>query len=316
MVGQVRTTERIIYGATGQSIAYRVLSGRPTSATFVVREDTEGDDAAAQFSGTATVDTYSTTVDEASGPSQSDPRELHVAATSGATIGRLLLLGENSRTEWVEPIEVKSGDSLICRHPLKRDYTTAATLKSTTVTMAIDATWAATEDHLSYPQEHRPRWRMRLAIVNAAAATEIQYTYFDLVRAQVDPSVVLSDLDTRWPGLMRSIPADHQRDGGAALAAAAWRSLRADLVARGYTDSAIRDAEGLDEAQLLRLRLLLAEGGMAPAGWSPGEFFALARDAYFAFLAQQYEATDGRAMSTTQDGATAHTRDGSHLFRR
>jgi len=302
--------EDIVFGITGQTLAYRVLSGKPTSGTFKVFDDTEGDDATTpEFSGSVTVDTTSTTVDEASGPSQSDPRELHVAATTGLVLGRLYLLAENSLSEWVEPIEIKAADSIICRHPLKRDYTTAATLKSTYYTVAIDPTFVADEDKISSPLDPLPRWRMRADVVNASAAHEIHYIFFDLVRAQIGHSVVMSDLDARWPGLMRALPADHQKDSGSALIDAAWKSFRADLIAIGMNDTGMRDLEGVDEALVLKLRTILAAGGMAPAGWTAEPFYRLAREEYDAYFEANYKVRLARAVATSTDGGA----DRDHL---
>ncbi|MDX1469534.1 MAG: hypothetical protein R3258_09340, partial [Acidimicrobiia bacterium] len=222
-------TQDIIYNVTGQTITQRVLEGVPSSATFAVFADTDTDDATAQFSGSATVDAVSTTVDVASGPSQTDSHKLSVAATTSMVVGRKYLVEEDSLKEWVELIRIYSGDYAVTRHPLKNDYTTAATVKGTTLSAAVDATWVADSGNLSDQENPFPDWRVRWDVTMSSGANRIYYTFFDLVRAPVQSELTMADLDLRAPGLLSKIGDDYDAEQGQPLIDESWRALRAEF---------------------------------------------------------------------------------------
>src|SRR3990167_62802 len=258
-----RLTADVVYGITGQTVSLLVRQGNPTSATFKVFKDFAGDDATAEFSGTATVLAVSTTVDAASGPAQTDPQKLSVAATTSMATTRLFLVEEGSKKEWVQPIEIVSADYIRCRHPLKNNYTTAATVKDATITAAIDATWVAAEENLSEHTDPNPSYRVRWAIV-VGTTTHIAYSYFDLVRAPITHHVEIDDVNARAPGLYSSLPTEYEVEQGRPLITAAWDSLRAKFGSHALDVDAFRNDEVLDELVILSALRILALGGWKP----------------------------------------------------
>jgi hypothetical protein len=298
-----RSTTEIVYDVTGQTVAHRFMRGRPTSATFDVFADYAGDDATAEFSGSATVDSVSTTVDLACGASSADPQQVKLTATTNIEIGRKYLLAEDSVTEWVEPIEIVSADSIRVRHPLRNDYTTAATFVGTTLTAAIDATWVSNEANLSDQLDSNPSYRVRWEIVSSSA-TYVEYSFFDLVRATVTHQVDLSDLNDRAPGLADSCPTEYRVEQGRPLIETAWKSVRARLAAMGIDTDALRNDEITDELVILRSLNLLARGGWRPLGFdSLAEYIAATQQDYDRFIEQHFLVAQPHKMATGTTGA-------------
>ena len=287
----------------------RVLSGQATAATGNVYLDTQGEDSTdtPEFTVAGVPEITSILVDAASGPSQSNPRLLLLASTAGLQIGRKYLLSENGTTFWVEPVEIDAGNSITCRYPLPRDYTIAATLVSTWISFLVDPTFVADEDNLSDLIDTSPSWRMRCAVTNVSAVQELHYIFFDLVRAPINHSVIMADLALRWPGLMHQLDVDQESDSGQAIVDAAWRSLRADFAAIGINEAAIGDLEGLDEAMVLKLRAVLASGGMHPSNFDVDAFYAIAHAEWNAYFEANYKVVLTREMRPGTSGAADET---------
>ena len=292
-----RTTTDVVFDVTGQTVAYRVPQGRATSATFSVFEDFENDDATAQFSGSATVDSVNTTVDVACGVSSADKQRVSLAATTSIVTGRKYLLSENSKQEWVEPIEIVSGDYIRVRHPLRNDYTTAATFVGTTITAAVDATWVAAEENISDHLDPNPDYRVRWEII-VSSVTYVAYTYFDLVRSTVTHQVDLADLNDRAPGLHNGLPTEYRVDQGRSLIDSAWRSVQAKLHSLGIDTDAIRDDQVTDELTILRALHMLAIGGWKPLGMTSDVYIAETRTEYDRFIEQHFQATLKHPLAT------------------
>ncbi len=294
----MRTTADITFDVTGQTLAHRVLQGTPTSATFDVFNDSAGDDDTAEFSGTATVLTVSTTVDAASGASQADPQKVSLAATTNIATTRKFLIAEGSKQEWVQPIEIVSADYIRVRHPLRNDYTTAATFKDATITADVDATWVAAEENLSEHADPNPSYRVRWEI-EVAGVTYVQYSYFDLVRAPISHSVDIDDINDRAPGLADSLPLEYQVEQGRPLVDSAWRSLRAKFGSHGLDVDAFRNDEVLDELVILTALVILAAGGWRPSGYDSHSQYMLDTERRFETFFQQNVAVVQRTRLAT-----------------
>lgn len=299
-----RSTTDIVYGITSQTLEYRVLQGRPTSATFDVLADYAGDDDTAEFSGTATVESVNTTVDVASGRSQTDPQKISLTATTGITTSRKYLLSEGSKQEWVQPIEIVSGDYIRVRHVLKNDYTTSATFVGTTITATVDSTWVAAEENLSDHLDPNPDYRVRWAIV-VGGVTHIAYSFFDLIRAPITHQVDIDDLNARAPGLMDALPTEYATEQGRPLLDAAWKSVSAKLAAHKIDTDAFRNDQILDELVTLRALNLLAMSGWRPLGMDLLQYIVDTRTDYETFFQQHVSVTQGSELATGTSGGAS-----------
>jgi hypothetical protein len=285
-----RTTTDIIYNVTGQTLTYRVLQGQPSSATYIVLEDTSDDDATAEFSGSATVDSVSTTVDVTSGLGQVDQHKISLAATTSIAVGTKYLISDNSKKEWVEPIEIVSADYIRVRHPLRNSYSTSATFVGTTISAAVDSTWVAAEENISDHLDPNPDYRVRWAYV-VSGVTYIAYSYLDLVRSTVTHQVDIEDLNARAPGLHDTLPFEYQSQQGRSLIDSAWRATQAKLASLQIDTDAIRDDQFIDELVILRSLYMLAMGGWKPLGMSSSEYIAETRTDFERFIEQHIQVT-------------------------
>lgn len=282
-----RSTESITFDVTGQTVSYRVPQGRPTSATFSVFHEWADDNTTAAFSGAAAVTAPSTTITLASGASEADPQKLNLVGTSFLT-SRKYLIAEGSRQEWVQPIEVATGYIRV-RHPLKNDYTTAATVVSTTITAAIDATFVATIANLSDLSDPNPGYRVRWSIL-VGSDTVVAYSYFDLVRTPVTHQVDLDDLNARAPGLVDSMPVEYAVEQGRPLLDAAWLAVQAKMASLRIDTDAFRDDQATDELVTLKALAILAAGGWRPAGYASLESYITATSTdWDRFVEQHYQ---------------------------
>lgn len=298
-----RTTTDVVFDVTGQTVSYRVMQGRPTSATFDVFHDYADDNSTALFSGTATVDSVSTVVDASSGPSQTDPHKINLTATTGiVTTGTKYLISEAGRSEWVSPVHIVSADYIRARHPLKNDYTNAATFVGTTITAAIESTFVAEIGKLSDPLDHGPSYRVRWEIL-VGGVTTVAYSYFDLVRAAVTHQVDIDDINARAPGLADSLPTEYMFEQGRPLVDAAWRAVQADLATLRIDTDAIRDDQILDELLILRALNVLATGGWRPLSFGTiGDYIAATQAQYDRFLEKNFQAVLSRRIGVGTGG--------------
>lgn len=300
----MRKTTDITFGVSGQTVEYRVPQGRPTSATFSVFNDYAADDDTAEFSGTATVESVNqSALSGASGPSQTDPNRINVVSTN-VTTARKYLVAEGQRQEWVSPVEVGSG-YVRARHPLKNDYTTAATFVGSTITAAIDNTWAGSEENLSEHSDPNPSYRVRWAIV-VGSETFIAYSYFDLVRAPVLHQIDIDDINGRAPGLMATMPTEYRVEQGRPLLEAAWRAVKADLAVCRLDVDAFRNDEALDELMIMKSLYVLAIGGWKPQAFpSVSEYLAEVRRDYDRYLEQHVKVNTPYKMATDTTGSAS-----------
>lgn len=294
-----RTTTDIVYNVTGQTLAYRVPQGLPTSATFLVVPDYANDDATAEFSGTATVDSVNTTTDAASGAGQADPTKINLTATTSIVIGRKYLLSVDSYSEWIEVVGIEAGQHVHARFPLKNTYATGATFVGATITAAVDATWVADEANISDHLDPNPDYRVRWSIV-VSGTTYIAYTYFDLVRAAVTHQVDIHDLNERAPGLHSGLPTEYRIDQGRSLIDSAWRSVQAKLASLSIDTDSLRDDQITDELTILRALNMLAMGGWKPLGMTSDVYINETRTEYERFLEQHFQATLKHRLATGQ----------------
>lgn len=280
----MRSTTDITYAVAGQTLRYRSTTARPDSATFAVFRSIASDDTVAEFSGTATLDSVSTTASLASGTSQADPQKISLTSTSGIVAGRRYLISETSRMEWVDPIEV-AATYVRARYPLKSDYTTAATFVSTTLVADIDAAWVNLIVNLSDHRDPEPGYRVKWTITTAGGVS-IAYSFFDFVRAPIGPHVDMDDLNARAPGLDDSLPVEYRVEDGRPLIDATWRAVKAHLASAGIDADAIRNDELIDELVVLRSLRTLAEGGWKPLGFDLPTYIELTTRNYDAFFTQ------------------------------
>lgn len=297
----MRKTTDLTFGVAGQTVEYRVLQGRPTSATFDILNDYAADDDTAELSGTASIENVNqVALSAASGPSQTDPNRVNVVSTNVST-ARKYLIAEGSRQEWLAPVEVGSG-YIRTRHPLKNDYSTSGSFVGTTIIATIDDAWAGSEENLSEHLDPNPSYRVRWSIV-VGGVTYIAYSFFDLVRAPILHEVDIDDINARAPGLMATIPTEYRVEQGRPLIEAAWRSVKADFASMQIDVDALRDDEVLDELVIMKSLHVLAMGGWKPIAYgSVSEYLTNVRNDYDRFFERHFKASLQHKLATGTGG--------------
>jgi hypothetical protein len=251
----MRTVADILHGVASQQLAFDCPEGRPSSVTSVkILPWDASDDSDTEWSPTAAVETNpNTTLDASAGPSQTNPRNIPLTATTGIAIGRTYLLtnATTSLKEWVEVESVTSADSVIARHPLHNDYAAPATFQSTRITATVDDTWAADETNIDDSAGANPMYRVRWVYV-VGGVTYVADTYFNLTRYGARHGVTPQDIEAQYNGWLDSLPVDHRNDQGRKLIDEAYRAVKIDLHGIELDDARIAEAEVIDE--LVRYR--------------------------------------------------------------
>lgn len=260
----------IVYNVTGQTLEFYPPEGVPDSAaTYSVWEGTESNDNTAEFSGTASADSVSTTVDADSGFSQSNRRRVNLTATTNIVVGRdYWLTNAESQKELVRVAAISSGAYVDAEFDLAYDYASGATFEGHRQTLTVDSTFVQDESNLSSPDEpYRVLWSYSVNSVPYRA-----WTYFDLVRQDRQHGVTIHELRELWPDLPweqfsgdRGLNWDRQID-------AAFERVAFDLRAHGIHLSQVRDADMLDELVRSACMMIIAQSGVSPSGYDGAEF--------------------------------------------
>jgi hypothetical protein len=261
-----RRTQEIVFGVSNQVVYFDCPDGRPTAIVDVQCWPTDAGDTATEeacFIGSSYLDTNpNTTVDVISGATQSDPTKVYVASTSGATLGRRLLIesGKGHR-EWFDVASATTGDYLVAKHPLVNDYEiTSSTVKSTRVSQAMLTSWVNDTAKLSPALSPNPRYRLRWTVtLDEFVANQVYETAFDLVRYTAQHHVTPLDVAQRHPNWLDYLPPDDRSDQGRSLIDRAWQAFKFDLCADNKADQAIRNPEAIDQLVIVKAVVLDVE---------------------------------------------------------
>jgi hypothetical protein len=258
-----RRTQDVQFALTGQSIFHDCPDGRPTAVTDVQVWDYAADDTSTEESattGVAAIETTPNTVtDVASGASEDDPTTVYLTATTGITSGRRYLLASSrGHSEWVEVVQVVSGDYVILKHPLLLDYAVGSTFKSTRVSITLDPTWIADVSNVSPTFTPNPRWRAKWTCVIGGSTYDYE-SAFDVVRYTSRHGVTPLDVAARVPNWLDYLPTDSRAQQGRDLIDRAWEAFKFDLYADNKADQALRNPEAVDQLVLVKTLAMSVE---------------------------------------------------------
>jgi hypothetical protein len=261
----------IRYNVTGQTVEFyppQWRFGAPSSAAaYSVWKGEEDNDQDAVFSGTATASTVSTTVDQASGYSQSDRRLLYLAATTSINEGETYLVEDGEgRTELVRVAGISSGSHVILEKELSLDYESGDTFVGLRQVFTVDATWVADDTNINDPLKNPYRIRWRYTIDSVAYE---HWTYMDLVEVAKQHNVTAADLYEVWPDLENQEPFGIRGQGWRDTIDAAFDRLTAEMRTERISMDALRDAQLLDELLRMKTLTMIAEVGIVPNNRDP-----------------------------------------------
>ena len=262
------------YNVTGQTVslyAPQWRNGAPSAAAaYSVWAGSDDNDQAAEFTGTATADAVSTTVDAASGYSQADRRELYLAATTSIEIGDFYLLTDaEGRVERVEVVAIDSANLVRLKNELAFDYTTGDTFVGYKQTFTVDSTFIQDETKINDPltSPYRVRWRYTIDSVNYE-----HWTYLDVVEVAAQHNVQASDLFKLWPELEHQEPYGVLGEGWKSTIDAAFDMLTAEMRTERIDMNALRDAQLQDELLRYKTMMLIAQFGLVPNNRDPENY--------------------------------------------
>jgi hypothetical protein len=307
---EVIAAQDIQFGVAGQVLILDCEDGRPASVTSVsVYGATSGDATTPEVAttGSAAVETSPNTTLSAAAGAGVNPATLTVASATGIAVGRTYRL--TSTTGALEDVAVAyvSGTTVGLRSPLINDYPTGSTLVTCRASIALSTSWVSEAGKLSPACDPNPYWRARWVVVDAAGATQVYDRHFDLVRYPARHGVRPSDVETRFPGWLDSLPIDCRADQGRSLIDRAFRAVRFDLYADGRADQGIRNAELIAELTITRSALLAVEDAVLAGATVDPARLELASRVY----RQRYEQTVRAPVApvdTTGSGASSKGR--------
>lgn len=306
----------LIYGLTGQEVAFYpasaevVRDGAPTAAaSYFVRSGPKSNDDAAEFSGTATLDATSTTVDAASGYSQANRNKLNLTATTNIVVGRrYLVTNAYGQREVVIPTAIASADYIEVEEPLAYDYAASDTFRGLRQSFTVDATFIADSSKINVAGSRGgildagdtgtayPPYRVEWRYATAGTLPWRSWTSFDVARQQARLNLDIKDLRGMAPDahLMEWI-GQRGQDFEPQLVLAAT-DLRIEARAAGYDPDAIRDPEIYNHIGLHRwwVRVLMAQQS---TGADVGAALELAMASY----TRLFEKTIGTALRAWVD---------------
>lgn len=253
----------ILFGQSGQSVYFDCPQGRPsavTSATVWEESDDDDSTAAQAALGAPAIESVSLTFNAASGASESDPRKLNLASTTGLVRGRqYLATAATGETEWVELARIDSANTnAYARSDLLHDYASADTLVSTRITATVDATWVADDTNLSNPLSPRPRYRV-VWVYTVAGIVYRGASFVDLVRYPAMHSVTAADIDRLSRGWLSRLANEDRIGQGEAVIKEAAYQVKHDLWRRDLASYAHRNSEVLNELIRRKAVFLVAQ---------------------------------------------------------
>lgn len=272
------TRQTLTYNQTGQvlefyprEIEFGPLASAPTVAVYT---EGTGDDGDAEFSGTATSDSVSTTFDAASGYSQTSNRNrCNLTATTGIVAGRKYLATDIlGRVEEVGPVlAISSGAYVEQAGALAYDYVAADAFEGWRQYYSVPD--AFIQDSSNIDAGFRVVWTYS---VNSITRTAV--TYFDVVRAQATHGVTSERLFNRFPDWRSLEFADGRGLRFRPMLDEAEHMVREDLLNAGVALENVR--ESLDQHILEAWILVIADTGVSPGGRDPELFIQQQQERY------------------------------------
>lgn len=269
------TRASVVYGVTGQILELYPPEGVPSSAaTYKVYRADQSNDSAVEFEGTATADSVTTTVDAASGFSQTNRRKVNLTATTSIAIGRRYIIeNAESQKETLSPTKIASGDYVENATDLAYDYATGATFKGFRQSFTVDATFIADESNITHADgtSYRVLWSYTVGGIPCR-----RWTYFDVVRQAKLHNVTADDLMELWPDVKGEEWIEQRGEQFKKQIDAAFERVTFDAKMAGVEVYRLRDGQYLDELVRQCALMVIAETGTAPGGRDP-EVYAVER---------------------------------------
>jgi hypothetical protein len=308
MIPSYRRHVALIYGASGPFLEFYpptdevVRYGWPSAhPTFSVWRGEDGNDSTAQFSGTAVLDsTSTTTTDAAAGPSQARRNRLPLTSTTGFGAGKRYLVStpttSGRRRLVVTCVAVATDDYIDLAEDLTIEVPSGSTVAHLRCIAAVDATFIATATNINVfgsrvsvsagasgsTQTSAPPYRVRWSYLGSDDSIPRQtWTTFDVCRAPAKHSVTKAELLELMPDVVFDEWKAQRGQDFQPQIRAAWDRVRWDIRMAGYdVDMLSQDTEVLDRLTLLAARAQLAQLGCRPRDRDANDYATECENAY------------------------------------
>ena len=246
------------------------------TTTYSVWKGGEDLDNSAEFSGNATSDPVSTTVDANSGISSANRKLLNVASTANIVEGdQYLVTNAEGRSEIVTIEGIASGVSVTVDADLAYDYVSGDAFVGLRQYFTVDASFIADENNINIlKRPYKVKWSYTVDSV-----AYVHWTYFDVVRVDVKHNVRGEDLYAAWPELAHSEPVDDAGEAWAPQISEAWRQVAYDLRNDGVDISQVRD-DDVNVLLVSKSLLVVAEAGMTPGNFDVETHYSIRERKY------------------------------------
>jgi hypothetical protein len=270
----------LAFGQTGQVVQFyppmaEVLAyGAPTAAaTYRVLQGTQSNDSPVLFSGTATLDTVSTTVNAGTGYTQGLNRQLvSLTSTTGITVGRRYLL-QNAQGQreicvpyMVDVANISVEEQLAydftvgtstfvgLRHSFVIDPTFIVDLSRINVYGALSPMYFQATTTSTQAPPYRVEWRYTTGTVDQRT-----WTTFDVARQPAKANLSITDLRGILPDVVFAEWISQRGQDFAPQLEAAQRDMQIDARAAGYDPDAIRDPQVWDRLTLQKWVVIIGK---------------------------------------------------------
>jgi len=250
--------QEILFKQAGQSFRFDPPDGRPASEPGPTVRVFEGDREIAATSGACAVDPVDTRLD---GDVSGGGKMIRVVSADGIVRGgRYLMTKPDGDREWIEVVAI-DGCALTLRHPVIHRYAGNATIVGCRISIAVDATWAASARNLSDIAARQRglagyvlRWTY---VIDGFELAGISFA--DLVSCRAEQIVTPHDVDKRCPGWIAGLPPEHRQNQGADFIAEAFRAVRVEAIGSAHAQRKVRDAQVLRELVNIRAQVIRIE---------------------------------------------------------
>jgi hypothetical protein len=242
------------YPPTGEVRA----SGPPSSATYAIYSGSQSLQDDPEVGPTsATLDATNTTLDAASGVSQTNRKRINLTATTSVVVGRrYLVTNALGQREVVTVASISSGNYVDVEEQLVYDYASSDTFKGLHLSFVIDADLIADEESIN---EHGDPYRVLWSYtVNSLPCSH--WTSFDIHRTPAKSLLGIEDLREVIPDIHLGEFADQRGQDFQPQLRAAQRELQIDVRAAGYDPDDMQDPQLYQSLLLSKWAVVVAKG--------------------------------------------------------
>ncbi len=315
----------LVYNQTGQTVEIyppekelRDLGFPTSAATYSVWRGEQSNDDTAVLSGTATLDSVSTTLTASAGYAETNRRQVSLASAVNVDVAIAYGIANSSeQREIVRPYAVTSSSGVVkLENELQYDYVSGASFVGLRHSFTIDSTFIQDSSNINVygtrTDSFDPNRAVRLGMAppfrvrwtyTAGSIQQITWTYFDVVRQRAKHNVTIEDLRELDPDISdrqwkqgRGSQYQKQLDG-------AWDRILFYVRAAGYDEDRIREGPMLDELVRCCTLMIIAQAGNCPPKRELEQYITEKTDLFYAMKGDAFGAGLSMWIDTGSTGA-------------